>query len=995
MYSDQIKEEIRARIDFPSLVAKSTELKRWPNGVGAVPAFCPFHDNSNSPALGVYADHATCFGACGQTWDVFGWLMRRDNLTFPDALRAAADLAGVVLPETSPEQHQRAERQQRQQDVLTAAMGFYRRQLVQTRARSGSALHYAKDRGWRLRTIGRAFLGYAPDDLPGFMAWLSESGISPEQAIDAGLLAKGSGRVYLRFRDRLMFPILRGGRCAFFTARDLSGRPDVPKWLHLSTDGESRPIYGQIIGSGPLVLVESPADQLTLQQLGIESAAIMGTTLPDGVLSVLRRRRPLTIMLDDDAAGRGGMHKLGRAIGPTVRIAVLPGQDANALLQRVGSGEASSQIRQVIGQASSYVEFLARNYGQAGDLERETLLERFLDAVAALEPRDFAILRDRLAELSGLGLRTLRELLKTHTPAAMDDEHSPTLTNRYGIVSGCICRLGDSGPQPLADFSAQIDLELRLDNGDEITTEYQIIGATESGRRLPVARVPAGTYAEMNWIDEQWGVSAVIAAGQKVNVATAIKLLSKGAETRHIYTHTGWREIDGKHVFLNCGGAVGYTGHDAITVELGRELERYRLPGKPEDPAEAFCTSLQFLDVADRSLTIPLWSAMFQAPLIPFLAPRMVIWVYGPTNTYKSTTVLLAMRHFGDFVTEGDAVSWTSTGNAIELAGYMLKDCPMVVDDFAHQPNHYQQRKLQQSAERLIRATGNESGRWRMDAKSQRHRSTTAIRSLVISTGETLPSVAPSAHARILPLRFTGGSVDLNRLSAAQTLADRYPHAMSGYMLWISEHWGELETWIQNYFLERRSEARQASQQRTARLTDVICRNYTAVSTAMRYGQSIGAISEAQANLIRGEAWANLMDLASRQDDEVKQEDPIKRFLRTLLELIDAQRAWLCPVGLDPDIEVSAKPYQAEKIGWQDERHYWLIYDVTYGLVQRYASQTGYPLTFSPKEIKERLFEAGVLIKSDQERWQTRLNTAPGRPWCTLLDKEKIFFLLE
>ena len=76
------KELVRDRIDFPALVAETVALKRSPNGSRAVPALCPFHDNTNTPAMAVYEDHAYCF-VCRRSWDLYGWLMTTTSAWSP------------------------------------------------------------------------------------------------------------------------------------------------------------------------------------------------------------------------------------------------------------------------------------------------------------------------------------------------------------------------------------------------------------------------------------------------------------------------------------------------------------------------------------------------------------------------------------------------------------------------------------------------------------------------------------------------------------------------------------------------------------------------------------------------------------------------------------------------------------------------------------------------------------------------------------------------
>lgn len=990
---DSFKETVRSRVDFPDLVAKSTALRGTANGRTPAMGFCPFHADEKTSSLAVWPDHAHCFGACGRTWDLFGWIMQRDGVEFREALRTAAGMAGLQMPDWTPEAQARAEQRQNKCDVLTAAMEYYHQRLITDRLATESAAQYALERGLTWITIRQARLGYAPADLGEFMEILDRAGVTVEQAIDAGLLRKAptGGRIYLLFRHRLVIPsagtTTAAGRCHFFTGRDLTGEARA-KWLHLPLgDGESRPVYGSLAGSGPLVLVESPMDALTLGQLGIDAAAVLGTTLPRGSVPLIRRHSPLWIMLDDDPAGRTNAGVIASQIGPRSRIATLPGGDTNDHLQSDGPAATRDLVKQILQEAPSYVEHLAQAIGAAASADQGDAIESFFPVAARLEERDYLILRRRLIDLTGLESRTFNDLMKHYGRQHLDNGFIPTLDGRYQVVSGCICTGGDS-PAPLTNFNAQIERVIKLDDGEQVRTQYLISGNTAEGRRLDLAQVPTREYADMTWIDQNWGISAVVAASQQKKVATAIKLLSQGAPSEHVFTHTGWREIEGQRCYLHGDGAIGYTGRTEIQVDLGTELEHYRLPNTPENPVESFQASLRFLEVADPMITYPIWSAIYHAPLGEIMSCRFLIWAYGPTNTRKSTLMLLALQHYGNFEVEGHQTNWSSTANVLERLAFTTKNAAILIDDFNHQPLQYYQRQMEQSAARIIQSTGNETGRMRM-ARDRSIQQTYRVRSMVLSTGETLPHMAPSAHSRIMPLRFNNDTVDIENLTASQREANVYAHALVGYLLWVREHWDELSQTLPQQHLELRAKM---SNRRTARLNDTVCRNYLAASTALRYGQEIGAVSEEQSIYLHEMHWDILNQIAEQQDTEVKSEDPVIRYITLLLDLVEQERAWLVPIT---NPETAICPIGAEKIGYEDTEHYWLIADAAFGMIQILANKTRQPLTFRRREIQERMWERGILIREQNDRWTCRLTTVKGRPRLLKLKKEKILFLLE
>jgi hypothetical protein len=194
-------------------------------------------------------------------------------------------------------------------------------------------------------------------------------------------------------------------------------------------------------------------------------------------------------------------------------------------------------------------------------------------------------------------------------------------------------------PQRLTNFTARVEEEIIKDDGAEARRIYRLSGRTGE-RDLPPAEVPAARFRAMNWVPEHWGLSVRIVAGQgtKDFVREAVELLSRNARTRHMYAHTGWRELpDKRRVFLHAGGAVGAKG---VEVELEPGLERYGLPTLDEDAreglAEAVRWSLEFIELAPVRITAPLLGAAYLAPLSEIVVPDFTLWTWGPRGASRA-----------------------------------------------------------------------------------------------------------------------------------------------------------------------------------------------------------------------------------------------------------------------------------------------------------------------------------------------------------------------
>ena len=142
----------------------------------------------------------------------------------------------------------------------------------------------------------------------------------------------------------------------------------------------------------------------------------------------------------------------------------------------------------------------------------------------------------------------------------------------YRIKNGAICieQMKEQGPilKPLCNFVAQVDEELVLDDGLETSRAFLISGKLAQGGNLLQARVPASHFGGMLWVTERWGFGAIVNAGGSTRdrLREAIQRLSPSPRSRRIFTHTGWREIDGQWVYLTANGAVG---RQEIEVDLG------------------------------------------------------------------------------------------------------------------------------------------------------------------------------------------------------------------------------------------------------------------------------------------------------------------------------------------------------------------------------------------------------------------------------------------
>jgi hypothetical protein len=559
---------------------------------------------------------------------------------------------------------------------------------------------------------------------------------------------------------------------------------------------------------------------------------------------------------------------------------------------------------------------------------------------------DFLANGGTVAQLLALATDELREPPRAAGPETPD-------TGRYRVDEGRICRVkptrdGDV-TEALGNFVATVDEEIILDDGAEPTRAFVISGRLDTGEPLPSARIPASRFGAMSWIAEHWGLRAVVSAGQATRdyLREAIQRLSPGARCRHVYAHTGWRLIDNQWRYLMAAGAVG---RDDIEVDLGPELERFRLPRVAEDPVGAMRTSLELLRVAPLAITAPLWAAVYRAPLASLHPVDLAIWLEAVTGSLKSSLAALAQAHYGDFDRLHLPATWTSTANQLERRAFVLKDALFVVDDYA--PSGLDVRELEVKAARLLRAQGNLAGRGRLRSDLS-ERPAFPPRGLIVSTGEQHPP-GQSILARTLLVDVERGAVGLAALTEMQRQATRLPHAMAGYITWLAPQVSTLAATLREAFETARERA--AELDAHLRIPEALAHLWLGLDCGLAYAEEIGACSADEAQDLRDECGQAFIGLGRAQGRSVVAEQPVRRFLTTLLALITQGR-----VVLLPRHQAGEHPRPGVELGgWQDDEAIYLIPEAAFAAVNRACREAGEPFPVRSARLMKDLAEGGL-----------------------------------
>ena len=315
-----VTDEIKARIDIVSYVQRFVPtLKKAGRNHKAC---CPFH-NEKTPSFVVNPERQTwhCFGACAEGGDLFTFAQKMHKWDFKEALGELAQEAGVQLRRQTPQERTRDDQLERLRGIISSAADIYHKQFLHPGA-SAIQAYVFKKRSLSKDSVQSFQIGLAPESWDFALQALTALGYSEDEIIDAGLAARSDkGRVYDRFRNRLMIPIRdERGRVVGFGGRALD--PNEPaKYINSPQSAlfdKSQLLFGldsakaAIRDTGLAVIVEGYMDVIQAHQAGYRNVvAQMGTAMTEAQIMRITPRfaNKIVIALDADEAGQSATRR--------------------------------------------------------------------------------------------------------------------------------------------------------------------------------------------------------------------------------------------------------------------------------------------------------------------------------------------------------------------------------------------------------------------------------------------------------------------------------------------------------------------------------------------------------------------------------------------------------------------------------------------------------------------------------------------------------------
>ena len=392
-------ERVREQADIVQTVSDYVLLKKAGTSYKGL---CPFH-SEKTPSFMVNPEKQIyhCFG-CGEGGNVFSFVMKWENLSFPEAVKQLAEKNGVNVSfiKESPAQRENAKTTEKLYYINLAAAKYYHRLLTEL-PQGEPAREYLKGRGISEKTISKFLIGYAPFAWDQLMRHLQSQGFPLEIAARTGLIKErksGTG-YYDIFRSRIVFPIQNvRGKIVAFGGRLINDEADdaaeSPKYLN----SPESPIYEKganlyglnlaiehIRQQKNAVLVEGYMDLITAHQADVRNVvASLGTALTKRQVKLLKRFAPqVTMVFDADAAGRAAAEK-GHGIfleeGLKVRAASLPADsDPDEFIKQQGAEAFTEEIN----KSTPLMEFIIDNAVAENDL---STIQGKVDCVSSALP---------------------------------------------------------------------------------------------------------------------------------------------------------------------------------------------------------------------------------------------------------------------------------------------------------------------------------------------------------------------------------------------------------------------------------------------------------------------------------------------------------------------------------------------------------------------------------------------------------------------------------
>ena len=389
---ERFLDELIARTDIVDLVSESVRLTKKGNSYWGC---CPFH-SEKTPSFHVVPDRQIykCFG-CGKGGGAINFVMEQENLSFRDAVTILAKRAGMAMPDLGGPSSGMRERREKLLEINKQAARAFHKWLYSPEGAGG--LDYLRRRGLSKSTLTRFGLGFAPNSWDALIGELAQQGYDKRDLLDAGLaVSNKDGRIYDRFRNRVMFPIIDvrgnvigfGGRVMDDSTPKYLNSPETPVY------NKSRNVFALNIAkkskAGRVILTEGYMDTISLHQAGFDSAvASLGTALTEEHAQLLSRYfKEAVLAYDGDGAGISAAQRaipLLEKAGLKVKVLRMSGaKDPDEFIKAYGRDAFARLLDKSENQVDYRLAQIQKKYDLEDDAQRVAFLQEAAQMISTL-----------------------------------------------------------------------------------------------------------------------------------------------------------------------------------------------------------------------------------------------------------------------------------------------------------------------------------------------------------------------------------------------------------------------------------------------------------------------------------------------------------------------------------------------------------------------------------------------------------------------------------
>lgn len=437
--SDDLFSEICSENDIIDYVSKYTQLKKTGRDYMGL---CPFH-NEKTPSFHVNREKQLfhCFG-CGASGNLVQFVMRTENIAYPDALEILADRAGIALPENGVYDDEKSEKKKQVLEMNKLAARFFYNCLKDEKI-GAEGREYFKNRRITWKTITSYGLGFAPysKTKTALVEYLKDKGYTEEQMKDASLAIERDGKVMDKFRNRVMFPIIdvRGNVIGFggrvmHNQKDINGF-NIPKYLNSSETAafdKGRNLFSLNMAknskSTELILCEGYMDVISVYQAGITNiVATLGTAITENQAKLMQRyASEIIICYDSDEAGKKAAQRaieIINSIGGRAKVMRLKGaKDPDEYILKNGAAAFKDAVKKAVPSTEFRISLIKSKYDLMDTDEKVRFVSEAADVLRTLsDPVEVDAYVKKVAEETDISKDAIYSAIKSKINAEQKD----------------------------------------------------------------------------------------------------------------------------------------------------------------------------------------------------------------------------------------------------------------------------------------------------------------------------------------------------------------------------------------------------------------------------------------------------------------------------------------------------------------------------------------------------------------------------------------------